>query len=353
MVGVTVFLPHERNCVMKKVPPPLPAEKKEPIRVDIGNSGSGFGISSMVLGILGLLICWIPLLNILGMPLTVLGLILGSIGLLRSVSKKSSGLGFSLAGIFISGFALFISLAVNSAVIAATESVSSYNPPSSILRSYSPPAIFSTPKQKDQPVTLDEYNMIKNKMSYRQVVSIIGHEGEELTQNTIDGIPGVMDSVHTIMYQWPNGDFTSMNATFQNDKLMSKGQLGLKKRINPRSTPRPTPRPIVTPISTPYPMRQTTYNSSVSIRRTLMPVRTPISTAELRMRLGLSNGPSPFKYTPSSKKTFSSTSFVYVTSTGKKYHNRSCRTLSRSRAVTKTTIAIAIRSGRGPCQICR
>ena len=322
-------------------------DQTPPVKVEVVNSGSGFGISSMVLGILGLLICWVPLLNILGMPLTVLGLILGLIGLLRAASKKSSGLGFSLAGIFISGFALFISLVVNSAVIAATDSVISYNPPSSTSNNYSPSTVFSTPKPQDQPVTLDEYSMIKNKMSYRQVVNIIGHEGEELSQNTIDGIPGVMDSVHTIMYQWPNNDFSSMNAMFQNDKLMQKAQMGLKKSINPRPTPKPTPRltPRITPTS--YPIKQTTYNPSVVIRRTPMPTRTPS-----KQLIGIPGSSfSLSRYSP--KKTFSSTSSVYVTSTGKKYHNKGCRTLSRSRAVTRMTIASAVRSGRGPCSVCR
>ena len=69
--------------------------------------------SSIILGILGLFTCWIPVLGIFGMPLSFLGLIFGFFGLIISISKKSSGLGFSLAGFFISGFALFIALIVN------------------------------------------------------------------------------------------------------------------------------------------------------------------------------------------------------------------------------------------------
>ena len=77
-------------------------------------------------------------------------------------------------------------------------------------------------------VTADHYKQIQNGMSYRSVVSIIGIEGEEMSQNRIEAIPGVMDAVVTIMYQWTNSNGSGMNAMFQNDKLMQKAQFGLR-----------------------------------------------------------------------------------------------------------------------------
>ncbi len=65
-------------------------------------------------------------------------------------------------------------------------------------------------------------------MSYKKVVSIIGTDGEEMSKNKIDGIPKVMDSVETVMYQWVNSNGSNMNAIFQNDKLIQKAQFGLK-----------------------------------------------------------------------------------------------------------------------------
>lgn len=85
-----------------------------------------------------------------------------------------------------------------------------------------------TPKQKEAPakkedkeVTLKEFNEIKTGMSYDEVVKIVGFEGEESSMNELAGIK-------TIMYTWSNPTFSNMNATFQNDKLVSKAQFGLK-----------------------------------------------------------------------------------------------------------------------------
>ena len=77
-------------------------------------------------------------------------------------------------------------------------------------------------------VTKAHYDQLQNGMSYRDAVTIIGTEGDEMSRNRIEGVPGVMSSVETVMYMWQNGDGTNMNAMFQNDKLMQKSQFGLK-----------------------------------------------------------------------------------------------------------------------------
>lgn len=79
-----------------------------------------------------------------------------------------------------------------------------------------------------QIVTFDEYKQIQNDMSYREVVSIIGAEGEELSRSKFDGVPGFSPPVETIMYQWVNTNGSNMNSIFQNDKLMQKAQFGLE-----------------------------------------------------------------------------------------------------------------------------
>lgn len=77
-------------------------------------------------------------------------------------------------------------------------------------------------------VTLAEYERVKTGMSYSEVVKIIGTAGEEITHSKMDGVPGVMESIETVMYQWVNGNGSNMNAMFQNNKLVQKAQLGLK-----------------------------------------------------------------------------------------------------------------------------
>ncbi len=57
-------------------------------------------------------------------------------------------------------------------------------------------------------------------MTYRQVVGILGEEGTVMSENEIGGYK-------TVMYQWKSGVLANMNATFQNDKLISKAQFGL------------------------------------------------------------------------------------------------------------------------------
>jgi hypothetical protein len=73
-----------------------------------------------------------------------------------------------------------------------------------------------------------KYDAIKTGMSYIDVVAIIGFGGEELSRNKINGVPGVMESVETIMYQWVNSGGSNMNAIFQNNRLFQKAQFGLR-----------------------------------------------------------------------------------------------------------------------------
>ena len=77
-------------------------------------------------------------------------------------------------------------------------------------------------------ITKAAYDRIDTGMSYSEVVGIIGTSGEEQSRNKIDAVPGVMESVETIMYSWQNSDGSNMNAMFQNDKLIQKAQFGLK-----------------------------------------------------------------------------------------------------------------------------
>lgn len=78
-----------------------------------------------------------------------------------------------------------------------------------------------TVEEEDNEVTMEEYKKIKNGMSYEEVVEIIGFEGTEMSSNELAGIK-------TIMYSWQNADGSNMNAMFQNNKLNSKAQFGLK-----------------------------------------------------------------------------------------------------------------------------
>lgn len=73
-----------------------------------------------------------------------------------------------------------------------------------------------------------QYNAVRTGMPYGQVVSVLGTQGTELSRSEIKGVSGVTDDLVTVMYAWQNPDGSNMNVMFQNDKVVSKAQFGLK-----------------------------------------------------------------------------------------------------------------------------
>lgn len=79
-----------------------------------------------------------------------------------------------------------------------------------------------TKKKEDKSkLTLEKFNKIKTNMTYDEVVKILGVEGEVMSESEVAGIK-------TVLYTWDGSFGANMNATFQNDKLISKAQLGLE-----------------------------------------------------------------------------------------------------------------------------
>lgn len=62
-------------------------------------------------------------------------------------------------------------------------------------------------------VTRAQYEHIREGMTYQEVVEVLGAEGREVTSSEMAGIT-------TVMYEWSNGDASSMNAMFQNGQLV-------------------------------------------------------------------------------------------------------------------------------------
>lgn len=77
-------------------------------------------------------------------------------------------------------------------------------------------------------ITMEKYSRIQNGMSYNEVKQILGEPGVEQSRNKMEGVPGVMESIETVMYAWQNPGGSNMNAMFQNDKLIQKAQFGLE-----------------------------------------------------------------------------------------------------------------------------
>ncbi|WP_433872208.1 hypothetical protein [Saccharopolyspora sp. CA-218241] len=78
-------------------PPPPPGQERR----------NGFGITALVLGVVGLLFSFIPIIGVIAWPLVILGLIFGGLGLNRALKGRAdkglpiAGLATSLVGLLI------------------------------------------------------------------------------------------------------------------------------------------------------------------------------------------------------------------------------------------------------------
>jgi len=86
-----------------------PAGQPSAVQVNVHNSNvsNSLGIASLILGILSFFICWIPFI---GFGLSGLGLLLGIGGLVMSVVRKGTGIGYSIAGTAVSGIGVLLGI---------------------------------------------------------------------------------------------------------------------------------------------------------------------------------------------------------------------------------------------------
>lgn len=72
-------------------------------------------------------------------------------------------------------------------------------------------------------VTLDQFQQLRDGMTYSEAVGVLGRAGTEQSRSNIG-------KMVTVMYTWPGSGTlgANMNAMFQNDKLVTKAQLGLR-----------------------------------------------------------------------------------------------------------------------------
>jgi hypothetical protein len=69
----------------------------------------GLGMTSLVLGTVGLLLAFLP---VLGVPISAFGLLFGILGLIGAMFFTGATLRWSVAGIFISSLALAVNIAI-------------------------------------------------------------------------------------------------------------------------------------------------------------------------------------------------------------------------------------------------
>lgn len=94
---------------------PHPSQQPPPVRGSNGLATAGF-----VLGLLGMLLSWIPVINIIGIILGVLGVVLAGVGLAKS-KRANAGKGLAIAGIVLGGLAVLFAILVNAVFVSAVD----------------------------------------------------------------------------------------------------------------------------------------------------------------------------------------------------------------------------------------
>lgn len=100
------------------VPPPMHVGPASP-RPAPGRGTSGLGVAAVILGALALLLCWIPLVNVLALLLAVVGGVLGLVGGVAALTGKKSSPGWPVAGVVVNGLAVIGFVATNIVFAAA------------------------------------------------------------------------------------------------------------------------------------------------------------------------------------------------------------------------------------------
>lgn len=99
--------------------PPAPAPAAQPAPVKQGN---GFGVTALVLGIVGLVLAVIPVVNVFtAIPLGVLAIIFGIIALAKANSRGGKGKGTGGTGLVLGILAIGAAIAMNALVFNAVD----------------------------------------------------------------------------------------------------------------------------------------------------------------------------------------------------------------------------------------
>jgi hypothetical protein len=97
--------------------PPAPAPVPQPAPVKQGN---GFGVTALVLGIIGVVFAVIPVVNVFtGIPLGVLAIIFGIIALVVAGKRGGKGKGTGGTGLVLGILAIGVAIAMNVLVFNA------------------------------------------------------------------------------------------------------------------------------------------------------------------------------------------------------------------------------------------
>jgi hypothetical protein len=112
------------NGTLNGPPPPPPFAPPPPpypgTFIVAATPGNGVGVASGVLGIVGLVLSFIPVLDFIGVVLAILAVILGAVGIQRANAANGAGKGMAVTGLVCGLVALAIGLLFIAVVFSAT-----------------------------------------------------------------------------------------------------------------------------------------------------------------------------------------------------------------------------------------
>jgi hypothetical protein len=112
------------NGTLNGPPPPPPFAPSPPpypgTFIVAATPGNGVGVASGVLGIVGLVLSFIPVLDFIGVVLAILAVILGAVGIQRANAADGAGKGMAVTGLVCGLVALAIGLLFIAVVFSAT-----------------------------------------------------------------------------------------------------------------------------------------------------------------------------------------------------------------------------------------
>jgi hypothetical protein len=80
---------------------------------------NGLGVAGFVLGIVGLVFSFIPIVGIIAWPMVILGVVLSGVGLSKAKRGEANNLGLAVAGLVTSAIGLILCIAWVAAAGAA------------------------------------------------------------------------------------------------------------------------------------------------------------------------------------------------------------------------------------------
>lgn len=83
----------------------------------------GLAIASLILGIIAIVLSFIPIINNISFPLAIVGLILGIVALVQHSKKHTGGKGLAIAGVILAVLALIITIVVQVLATMALDEV--------------------------------------------------------------------------------------------------------------------------------------------------------------------------------------------------------------------------------------